>query len=511
MTKATIPPQAGFIEVKKCNIVSHETGSVVDIKGNYISIDIRESIYQPFIDGYIDIVDTYGMIYPTASERTDDKLFHIRGEEYLHIEYYDYESLDDATKLKKETYFIYAIEEISQLDKDKETGLQYRLFFTSPQKIFSDTKVINKAYRNQTISEMVETIYDEYYKKPVEEHCPNKDKDNNNLSFTKPIIVEPTTSKFTICVPSLSPERAIQFLGRRAYSEKNHGSFFMFFETRENFYFCTQEYLTNLNRLKSIEPVYQFEYSHGKDDNSPEGQDRAQQIISNATFPSMNSVEAIKAQAYSSRVSEVDLLNRNISHYYYHYKDNYLGYDNIDERPQLQNSKTFIEQTTGDVEHISESYVFKDYAGIGEPYEQKVNYDRQYPYYKETMSTKPVFDYHMKKAMMTGNIKGRNTLIPGDIIDVLIPEYTVTSMKKHVAGDQYFGGPQMVTGIDHRIVDNVWNCKIAYSKNTRGGGLEKNKPGTSSPPSLDSRVTNEDLTLAPDQDITSETSTGNES
>jgi len=225
----------------------------------------------------------------------------------------------------------------------------------------------------------------------------------------------------------------------------------------------------------------------------------------------MNELKAIKAQAYSSRVSEVDLLNRNISHYYYHYKDNYLGYDNIDERPQLQNSKTFIEQTTGDVEHISESYVFKDYAGIGEPYEQKVNYDRQYPYYKETMSTKPVFDYHMKKAMMTGNIKGRNTLIPGDIIDVLIPEYTVTSMKKHVAGDQYFGGPQMVTGIDHRIVDNVWNCKIAYSKNTRGGGLEKNKPGTSSPPSLDSRVTNEDLTLAPDQDITSETSTGNES
>ena len=222
----------------------------------------------------------------------------------------------------------------------------------------------------------------------------------------------------------------------------------------------------------------------------------------------MNSFEAIKAQAYSSRVSEVDLLNRNISHYYYHYKDNYLGYDNIDDRPQLQNSKKFIEQTTGNVDDISESYVFKDYAGIGEPYEQKVNYDRQYPYYKETMSTKPVFNYHTKKGMMTGSIKGRNDLVPGDIIDVLIPEYTVTSMKKNVAGDKYFGGRQMVTGIDHRIVDNVWNSKISYSKSTRGGGTEPNKPGTSSAPSIDSRTTSADITGAPN--IESETSTGQE-
>ena len=508
MTKATIPPQAGFIEVTKCNIVSHDTGDVVDIKGNYISIDIRENIYNPYIDGYIDIVDTYGMIYPTASERTDDKLFHIRGEEYLHIEYFDYESLDDATKLKKEIYFIYAIEEISQLDKDKETGLQYRLFFTSPYKVFSDTKVINKAYRNQSISQMIQSIYDEYYIKPVEENCLTKDNAGNNLSIKKELEVEQTTSKFTICIPSLSPERAIQFLGKRAYSEKNHGSYFMFFETRDKFYFCTQEYLAKKNRLKSIEPLYRFEYSHGKDDNSPEGQERAQQLISNGTFPSMNSLEAIKAQAYSSRVSEVDLLNRNISHYYYHYKDNYLGYDNIDERPQLQNSKKFIEQTTGNVDDISESYVFKDYASIGEPYEQKVNYDRTYPYYKETMSTKPAFNYHMKKAMMTGSIKGRNDLVPGDIIDVLIPEYTVTSMKKLQGADKYFGGRQMVMGIDHRIVDNVWNSKISYSKSTRGGGTEPNKPGTSSAPSLDSRTTSADITGAPN--IESETSTGQE-
>lgn len=508
MTKSNTKPTAGHIGISKLLLVSHENEESIDILNNYIAITLDESIRNPYVEGYIDIADSYGMIYDTVSDNAEGNFFHVRGEEYLHIEYYDYETFNDASQLKKETYFIYAIEEIDMLNKDKETALQYRLFFTSAQKVFSDTKIVNKAYRNMTYSEMVSSIYEEYYTNLTNDLCPKQCKAGNKLAITKDIEIEPTDSRYTIVFPGISPQQAIQMIGRRAYSEKNSSSYFMFFETREKFYFCTTEYLVEKNRLNLIDPVYRFEYSNGKEDNSPDGQDRAQQLISNGTFPSMNSLEAIKAQAYSSRVSEVDLLNRNISHYYYHYKDNYLGYDNIDERPQLQNSKKFIEQTTGNVDDISESYVFKDYAGIGEPYEQKVNYDRTYPYYKETMSTKPAFNYHMKKAMMTGSIKGRNDLVPGDIIDVLIPEYTVTSMKKLQGADKYFGGRQMVMGIDHRIVDNVWNSKISYSKSTRGGGTEPNKPGTSSAPSLDSRTTSADITGAPN--IESETSTGQE-
>ena len=478
MTKAKIAPHAGYVDVSKLLIVSHESGKSVDIKANYVSIHMTENLYNPFIDGYIDIADTYGMIYPTASERSDDNFFQIRGEEYLHIEYYDYKSFDDASELKKETYFIYAIEEIEMLDRKKETGLQYRLFFTSPQKVFSDTKVISKAYRNMSCSEIVQSIYDEYYTNTTNDLCKQKDNNGNILNIKKDLIIEETKAKYTIVIPSLSPEKAIQFIGKRAYSEKNSSSFFMFFETRDNFHFCTTEYLVEKNRLKSIELGERFEYSSGKDDNSPKGQERAMNIISNGTFPSINSLEAIKKQAYSRRISEIDLANRDINHFYYQYKDNYTGYENIDERPQLQNSKAFISQTTGDVNHIDDTYVFKDYAGIGEAYQKQVNHDRQYPYYKETLSTKPVFAYHFAKNTMTGSIKGRDKMFPGSLINVDIPEYAVTSMKNNIPLDKYFGGTQMVVSLSHVIVNNEWNSSISFTKALRGGGSIPNAPGS---------------------------------
>ncbi len=494
MTSPKIAPQAGYIDVSKLLLVSHESGQSIDVLANYIEIHINESIRNPYIDGYIDIVDTHGMIYPTVTDNAKGNFFHVRGEEYLHIEYYDYETFNDATRLQKETYFIYAIDEISMLDNRKETGLQYRLYFTSTQKAFSDTKIISKAYRNMTYSSMVEAIYKEYYNDLIEEQCPLKCKAGNALNIKKDIEIEETKGVYTIVIPGISPQQAIQMIGRRAYSEKNSSSFFSFFETRDKFYFCTAEYLVEKNRLNLIDPLHQFEYSNGKEDNSPDGQDRAQRLISNGTFPSINSLEAIQEQAYSARISEIDLSNRDINHYYYHYKDNYLGYENIDERPQLQNSKKFITQTTGDVNHIDEGYVFKDYHNIGENYDRQANYDREYPYYKEVLSTKPTMDYFFNKSLMGGNIPGRIDLYPGQLIDITIPEYSVLSMTKHHMRDKYFGGSQMVAGITHKIVDNQWTSVVSYSKSLRGGGSEPNKPGSAAPPSFDSTTTTSDIT-----------------
>ena len=494
MTNPKIKPPAGHIDISKLLLISHETEESIDILNNYVAITMEESIRNPYVEGYIDIVDSYGLIYDTVTENAEGNFFHVRGEEYLHMEYYDYETFNDASRLQKETYFIYAIEEIDMLNKDRETALQYRLFFTSPQKVFSDTKIVNKAYRNMTYSEMVEAIYEEYYTNLTNDLCPKTDKGGTKLSIRKDIEIEPTDSRYTIVFPGISPQRAIQMIGRRAYSEKNSSSFFMFFETREKFYFCTSEYLVEKNRLNLIDPLYRFEYSHGKEDNSPDGQDRAQQLISNGTFPSMNSVSAIKAQAYSARISEIDLSNRDINHYYYHYKDNYLGYEGVEENPQLQNSSKFIAQTTGDVNHINETYVFKDYANVGEQYDRQANYDRTYPYYKETLSTKPVFDYHFDASLMSGNIPGRGGLYPGNCINVLIPEYTVLGMKEGGIPDKYFGGGQMVAGITHVIGDSQWKSRISYSKSLRGGGNKKIKPGSAEPPSFDSTTTTADLT-----------------
>ena len=130
MTNPKIKPPAGHIDISKLLLISHETEESIDILNNYVAITIDESIRNPYVEGYIDIVDSYGLIYDTVADNAEGNFFHVRGEEYLHMEYYDYETFNDASRLQKETYFIYAIEEIDMLNKDRETALQYRLFFT---------------------------------------------------------------------------------------------------------------------------------------------------------------------------------------------------------------------------------------------------------------------------------------------------------------------------------------------------------------------------------------------
>ena len=484
MINAKVAPHAGYVEVSKLTLTSYSTLESVDISGNFIKITIEENVRNPYLEGYIDIVDSYGMIYPTVKQNSDGNLIHVRGEEYLHIEYYDYDTFGDATQLKKETYFVYAIEEAEMLDTDKETGLQYRLYFTSPQKVFTDNRLVDKAYRNMTYSDMVRAIFQEYYSDYVQSVSYNSDENvmygrkGSRFNYNKSIEIEETQGRYTIVFPGVTPEQAIQMIGRRAYSEENTSSFFMFFETREKYYFCTTEYLVNKNRFNLIDEAYRFEYSHGAEDNSPDGQDRAQQMISNGTLPNHNSLQAGKEQAYGKRVSEIDLNNRDIEHYYFSYDSMFNNYTNIDEYSQLPNSKSFIRSVTKESdEHTPETYVFKDYKNVGEQYSRPANYDRASPYYKETVSTKPVFDFHFFNSMMSGTIPGRGSLYPGDSIDVFIPQYTVLAMKEQAQSDTYFGGPQMIAGMTHVIEDNTWLTSISYTKQLRGDGDKIHTPG----------------------------------
>ena len=68
MTKSNTKPTAGHIGISKLLLVSHENEESIDILNNYIAITLDESIRNPYVEGYIDIADSYGMIYDTVSD-----------------------------------------------------------------------------------------------------------------------------------------------------------------------------------------------------------------------------------------------------------------------------------------------------------------------------------------------------------------------------------------------------------------------------------------------------------
>ena len=59
----------------------------------------------------------------------------------------------------------------------------------------------------------------------------------------KPKEIEETDGEQTLVIPDLRADATMQFLSRRAYSERNKTALYRFFETREKYYFCTPEYL----------------------------------------------------------------------------------------------------------------------------------------------------------------------------------------------------------------------------------------------------------------------------
>ena len=470
--------KAGYVNIKSVFLFSMEDQSrSVDLTDNYGAITINEGMQSAYLEGYIDVVDAYGMMYTSIGNKRFGKsnqfrFPHLRGEEFLVIKYQD----DRSEKEYEERFFIYAVDDIRLLDDTKETALQYRLFFCSPQKFFAGTKRIRKAYRNMRISEMVNAIFQEYY---VDVPVLSELKGANKL---KEIECEETDGTYTIVIPNLSPEEAILFLARRAYSSKNQSSFYFFFETREKFVFATHEYLTLKNRLKLNARVerdsenpeqnpYHFEYTSGADDNTPEGQVRARQVISRPTLSPVNSAEHVRSNAYRKNLTEIDILNRKVNKFTFDYFENYSKFNNIDNI-RLNNSKPFVDAVA---DKESEDYIFlKDYkTPVDGGVPDVINYNRENPFYLETRATKAVFYHHFNDNKLRGAIKGRQKLFPGDIINIRIPEFSVNSMNiNQQQDDKDNSGPHIVMSLEHLIISNVWETRMHFTKAGKAGGPE---------------------------------------
>src|SRR5690606_12954697 len=89
-------------------------------------------------------------------------------------------------------------------------AVTYKLHFVSEPRARSEGFLISRSYSGR-ISEMVKDIFDEYF------------------GSDKEIDIEETVGEYKIIIPKLSPDQAIRFLSRRAYSEENTSQSFMFF------------------------------------------------------------------------------------------------------------------------------------------------------------------------------------------------------------------------------------------------------------------------------------------
>jgi len=406
----------------------------IDITKVVVNWTFQESIDSPYISGRLTVNESNNLLEDVP----------LRGEESLQITWSDFYG-----DTKTYDFIIYGVDNIGPENSVNDRMMKYTLDFTTVDKLSSDRKEIKRSFGKQKISDMVNIIFNEYYS------------DSN-----KDIEIEETDGEQTLVIPNLRPDAAMQFLSRRAYSGSNKSSLYRFFETREKYYFCTSEYLTDkysgFEGISNEERNRLFFNYRVLDDNTGTGQLKAQQSINNVRYgKKADSFAEMKGGAYRRNVTELDILNRTRISRQYDYTSEFKDYK-APEDLKLTHSQEFIDSYMPSALAPSTTLI-TDFPQIGQ---NKGDLDKPYQHFYENYTTKPAVDYHMNLNAFTIEINGRIGLYPGMVINLDLYKFSNT-----VAGtretDTQRSGKYLVMNIDHRFTGDEYKQSVLITK----GGL----------------------------------------
>ena len=412
------------------------------VEMTYAIVDwgLEESLDSPFISGYAVIHESDNVLESVP----------LLGEEEITITYEDFYGESRSYKL-----FLYAIEDIGPESSINDRMMKYTIRFCSVQKLQGDQRSIRKSYSKTKISDMVEDIYNTFML-------------TGNKDYDKEIEIEETDGEQSLVIPDLRADAAMQFLSRRAYSQKNNSSLYRFFETREKYFFCTPEYLIEKYGMfegKTEEELNRFNFMYNTlEDNTGPGQRIAQQSVNNVQYGNkVDTFQDMKKGTYRRTVTELDPITRTRIQRDYDYTDEYQSKE-MPEKVKLTHTQTFLDRYMS-TSTQPEEYLLVDFPQIGQAKGQQ---DMLKPYqnFYENYTSKPVVNYHLFKNALTMEINGRIDLYPGMIILLQLYKFSNTlSGNREI--DKERSGKYLVTDIVHSFSGNKYTQALSLTK----GGL----------------------------------------
>ena len=197
-------------KIEKLDIIPSK-GKKLDVSGIYTALTINESIFENYISGEIELIDTSSIIESLP----------ILGEEKIEI-VIGYPG-HTSRKPKKE---IKLKGNIYKLDNRKrnnggQTVEEYTLYFCDEIRLKDKIKRVSKTFKENKISDYVTKILEEELGVKAE--------------------VEKTEGKYELNIPNLSPIKSINFLSNFAYKQKGDDNFFLFYQDREKYHFKSIE------------------------------------------------------------------------------------------------------------------------------------------------------------------------------------------------------------------------------------------------------------------------------
>jgi len=412
----------------------------VELNKTIIDFGISESLDSPFISGYAVVHESDNLLESVP----------LLGEEEITMTVEDFYGESRSYKL-----FLYAIEQVGPESSINDRMMKYTVRFTSIQKLEGDQTSIRKSYNNTKISDIAQDIYDTFML-------------TGNKDYDKPIEIEETDGEQSLIIPDLRSDAAMQFLSRRAYSQKNNTSLYRFFETREKYFFCTPEYLIEKYgdfKGKNEEELNRLNFIYNTvEDNTGPGQRVAQQSVNDVQYG--NKVDTfldMKEGMYRRTVTELDPTTRTRIQRDYDYTTEYQDKE-MPEKVKLTHSDTFLNKYMA-ASTQPEEYLIVDFPQIGQS-KGKQDMKKPYQHFYENYTAKPVVNYHFFRNALDMQINGRLDMYPGMMIKLQLYKFrTTVSGTREI--DHERSGKYLVTSVESSFSGDDFKQQLSLTK----GGL----------------------------------------
>lgn len=416
----------------------------IDAKFHIYQWTIGESLYGNNINGMASVLDAVGLFYD----------FPLRGEEKLTVKYEDWFGEE-----REEEFFIHSISDIRPAKIGNSSILAYNLHFVSIGKFISETRMIRRSFGGR-ISDSVDTVFRDYFKTGP----------NGTEGTKKNIVIDATIGNQTVIIPNYNGEEAMNFLARRAYGGPDSTSSFMFFETRENYYFRTYENIVESaiarnEEDRSFRPIPTYRWNLLMDD-AGIGQYHKMGNILNLNFGNpFSTLSDMNAGAYYKQTFEIDILNLNTRYTNYNHFNRFPRYNELlaknDQTIVPNHSREFAEKFMTEGQRY---LVIQDYPN---PSENDRPYVRNRTFYSDLISHKWATAYHHARNGISITVYGRNTLFPGSIVELDLNQFRFQTGNL----DHTFSGKYLVDSVMNNFVGDTYTQTLSLHR----GGIGSRK------------------------------------
>ena len=453
----------GEVVIEKAELISYDGGTRRDINSNIIyGWTITQAMNTVAYSGSLNILDTAGLLdgMPIRGEETLN--FWVRGMD-----------LDTSVKIAA---VVHRVTDINILASSN--GYTYKLHFVSKQSFKASTKKITTSFMD-TPSEMARMMFEDTYAALGDGNVADPDDDTKDLPYqavSYPIIksgdtrdssnepdrnfiVLPSKNRTTLIIPDLSASEAQFFVAGRAYNPSSPSQTFRFFETLENYYFCTDEYFikkANNNTAKILDMFFAPVVDQSGS-NAVASVERIDEI--HIISKGVDSSTDLNSGAYRNEVVEVDFIRRSFTISKFNYDD--AQYIDMTGQPRgnLDNPHTEKYRTDNFTDNNAKRFmVMKHFDSQGDaPSELLPDQNTA-----DIVHNRVSYYHHLNSTSLIAVTKGRLDIRPGMLINLEIKN--IDGIDANVLDNKTMSGRYLVQQTVHEVSGSELTTTIKVAK-----------------------------------------------